>query len=90
VAAGDDLPAEASEDETEPLVFIGDDPHGPAVYSSTDDMMGYSPDPCWVDHMRVRSIMAAEERDWKPPSKKDWALWERACAESFALCEPEI
>jgi hypothetical protein len=68
---------------TDPLEFIGDDPHGPAVYSTIDDKMAYSPDPFWEDHMRVRPIMDAEERDWNLPSKQDRALWERATTESF-------
>lgn len=76
---------ERDSEDTEPLVFIGDDLCGPPLYTSTDSMMGFSTDPCWIEHMRIRSKISVEERGWKKPSKKDWVQWEKACEEAFVL-----
>lgn len=76
----------SEDEETEPLIFIGDDvPDRAAMYVSTDKMMAFTADFHWIEHMRVRSILLRKERGFKEVAKKDWDLWHRACERAFAL-----
>lgn len=75
----------SSDEATEPLSFIGDDVlDRPPMMTSTDNIMGFTADICWIEHMRARSLMSMEERGWKKTPKKDWDLWDRACETVFS------
>jgi hypothetical protein len=78
---------DAAEDESEPLMFIGDRTSVKPLYTSLDCCMGFSADRAWVDHMRIRSKLTMTEKGCKSPAKKLWREWERACEDAFACCE---
>jgi hypothetical protein len=78
-----DLLGRAQADETEPLMFFSDPEQTRPMYSSTHSCYGFTADPVWVEHMRVRAQHARSEKKIGAAAFREW---EAACKKVLAEC----